>query len=309
MPNFTGSSRRDAPWLSDASLAALLAGAELPPGAGPELRPLADALAVLAGRPDGDELAGEADTLIAFRDHFGAPGRDRFGAPGTAHRGNHNRVPRPRYRPSPLAAAAAVATLLGLGGLATGAYAGALPTGLQRLAHDIIGAPVPRAQPAVRPSPAGPAATGQPGHGLCTAWAHAKAHGTSQQRAAAFAALAAAAGGPAHVTAYCRAALAPPSSGPAATPSPRAGKPTALPTPHGSGVPTVIPTPHGSGKPTAIPTPHGSGKPTATPTQHALARPTATPTPDVLATPTATPTPDVSARLSALPARRRRRSM
>jgi hypothetical protein len=28
MPNFTGPSRQDAPWISDAALAALLAGAE-----------------------------------------------------------------------------------------------------------------------------------------------------------------------------------------------------------------------------------------------------------------------------------------
>jgi hypothetical protein len=262
MPNFTWPNRRDVPLISDAALAALLTGAELPPGAAPELRPLAEALAELGGRPAGDELAGEADTLTAFRAHFGAR--------GPAHRVSRNRPPRLRSRHLPLRAAAAAATILGLGGLATAAYAGALPSGLQRLAHDIIGAPAAGARPAARPSPAIPAASGQPGYGLCTAWAHAKAHGTRKQRAAAFNELAAAAGGPGNVTAYCTATAQTPSPSfrPAPIPPHPSGKPTALPTPHGSAKPTALPTPHGSGKPTALPTPHASGKPTALPTPH-----------------------------------------
>jgi hypothetical protein len=263
MPNSTWPNRRDVSLISDASLAALLAGAELPPGAVPELRPLAEALAELAGRPTGDELAGEADTLTAFREHFGAP--------GSAHHVSRNRRPKLRSRPGPLRAAAAAATILGLGGLATAAYAGALPAGLQRLAHDIIGAPAAGARPDARPSPAIPAAPGQPGYGLCTAWAHAKAHGTRKQRAVAFHELAAAAGGPGNVTAYCNATAhtaTPPSSRPAPTPSRHSGKSTALPTPHSSGKPTALPTPQGSGKPTALPTPQGSGKPTALLTPH-----------------------------------------
>ena len=275
MPNFTWPSRRDVPMISDASLAVLLTGAELPPGAPPELRPLAEVLAELAGRPVGDELAGEADTLTAFRNHFGAP--------GSAHRVGRNRRPRPRYRHLPLRVAAAATTILGLGGLATAAYAGALPTGLQRLAHDIIGAPAAGAQPASKPSSAIPAATGQPGYGLCTAWAQAKAHGTRKQQAVAFGRLAAAAGGAGNVTAYCTAAArtATPSSRPRSAPRPphRSGQPTVLPTPHGSGKPTVLPTPHGSGKPTVLPTPHGSGKPTALPTPHGSGKPSALPTP------------------------------
>jgi len=260
MPNFICPSRRDVPLISDASLAALLTGAELPPGAAPELRPLAEALAELAGRPVGDELAGEANTLTAFREYFGAS--------GPAHHVSRNRRPRPRGRRLPLTAAAAAATILGLGGLATAAYAGALPAGLQRLAHDIIGAPAVGAQPASRPSLPIPAASGQPSHGLCTAWAHAKAHGTRKQQAVAFSKLAAAAGGPGNATAYCTAtahSATPPSSRPARTPSHRSGKPTGLPTPRGSGKPTGLPSPRGSGKPTVLPTPRGSGKPTALP--------------------------------------------
>jgi hypothetical protein len=267
MPNFTGPSRQDVPWISDAALAAMLAGGELPPDSPPQLRPLAEALTKLAGQPAGDELAGEADTLTAFREHFGAP--------GSAHHASRNRRPRQRSRRLPFGAAAAVATILGLGGLATAAYAGALPAGLQRLAHDFIGAPAAGALPATKPSLAIPAASGQPGYGLCTAWAHAKAHGTHKQRTAAFNELAAAAGGPGNVTAYCAAAAPthPPSSRPAPTPSQHSGKPVGLPTPRGSGKPTVLPTPHGSSKPTGLPTPHGSGKPTGLPTPHLSAKP------------------------------------
>jgi hypothetical protein len=261
MPNFTWPNRPDVPLISDASLAALLTGAELPPGAAPELRPLAEALAELAGGPVGDELVGEADTLTAFREHFGAA--------EPAHHVGRNRPPRLRSRHLSLRAAAAATTILGLGGLATAAYAGALPAGLQRLAHDLIGAPAAGARPTARPSPAIPVAPGQSGYGLCTAWAHAKAHGTRKQQAVAFSELAAAAGGPRNVTAYCTAAAhtaTPPPSRPAPTPSHHSDKPTALPTPHGSGEPTALPTPHGSGKPTVLPTPNGSGKPSALPT-------------------------------------------
>ena len=260
MPNFTGPSRRDAPLISDAALAALLEGAELPTGAAPQLRALAEALAELTGAPVGDELADEAATLTAFREHFGAM--------SSARHVSRNRRSRPRPRHLPLRAAAAAATIVGLGGLATAAYAGALPAGLQRLAHDVIGAPAVGAQPATRPSPAIPAASDQPGYGLCAAWTQAKAHGTRQQRAVAFRELAAAAGGPANVTAYCTATAhpaTPPSSPPAPTRSQHSSKPTSLPTPHGSGKPTALPTPHGSGKPTALPTPHGSGEPTGQP--------------------------------------------
>ncbi len=258
MPSFSWPGQPDASLISDASLAALLAGAQLPPGHPPELRPLAEALAELAGRPAEDELDGEAETLMAFRHHFGAT--------EPAQRAARNHAPRSRYRPVPLGAAAAAATILGLGGLATAAYAGALPAGLQRLAHDIVGAPAPGRQPAAGPSPPGPAATGQPGYGLCTAWAQAKAHGTGTQQAAAFEELASAAGGPGNVTAYCAAVRpgGPPSFRPSPAPAPsrRSGRPAAVPTPHDSGRPAAVPTPptpHGSGKPAGLPTPHNSG--------------------------------------------------
>ena len=151
--------------IGDTSLTALLAGDELPAGSGPELRPLAEALAGLRARPVNDELAGEAETLAAFR--------NQFGAPRVPHR-PPARTPRRRLLPAK-AAAAAAATLLSLGGIATAAYAGALPTTAQRFAHDIIGAPAPGGQPALTRSPTGSATVSGPVHGLCTAWAHAKA--------------------------------------------------------------------------------------------------------------------------------------
>ena len=260
MPNFLWPGHRDVPMIGDASLAALLAGTQLPPGAGPELRPLAEALAGLRARPASDELAGEAETLAAFR--------NQFGAPHTAHR-SPARTPRSR-RLLPVKAAAAAATVLSLGGIATAAYAGALPAPVQRLAHDIAGAPAPGSQPALTPAPAHPATTGGPAYGLCTAWAHAKAHGAAAQRAVAFRTLAAAAGGAGNVTAYCATATPPgmsPSQRPQPSPAPHAtGKPSGLPAPYASGKPTGLPSPHGTGAPTVRPTPHSTGKPSGLPT-------------------------------------------
>jgi hypothetical protein len=260
MPNFLWPGHRDVPMIEDTSLAAMLAGAELPPGSGPELRPLAEALAELRGQPASDELEGEAETLAAFR--------SQFGAPRTAHRQPAG-IPPPRRRLLPVKAAAAAAVVLSFGGVVTAAYAGALPAAAQRFAHDLIGAPPPGAQPAIRPSLARTGTAGDPAYGLCTAWKHAKAHGTRKQRAAAFGKLAAAAGGAGNVTAYC-ATAAPPGASASATPHPvptsrSTGKPTGLPTPHGTGKPTGLPTPRGSGEPGMPPMPHGSGDTVAHP--------------------------------------------
>jgi hypothetical protein len=247
--------------IGDTSLGALLAGTKLPPGSAPELRPLADALAELRGQPAIDELAGEAETLAAFR--------SQFGAPRMAHR-PPARTPPPRRRLLPVKAAAAGATILSLAGIATAAYAGELPAPVQRFAHDVLGAPPPSAQPALTPSSAGPATAGDPAYGLCTAWKNAKAHGTAGQRAVAFRRLAVAAGGADNVTAYCATAVPPgisPSQTPQPSPTPRsAGKPSGLPAPHGSGKPSGLPVPHGAGAPTVRPTPHSTGKPSGLPT-------------------------------------------
>jgi hypothetical protein len=242
MPNFPWLGRRDVSAISDASLSALLAGAELPAGSAPELRPIAEALAALTAPPASDELSGEAEVLAVFRERLGVPSPTR----------------RPRRRTtllSPLlsarAAAAATAVALGIGGFATAAFANALPAPLQSLAHTTFGAPDAHAAPAATadnsPSPVGPDATGHAAYGLCTAWAQAKADGTRKQKAVAFRNLAAAAGGAGKVAAYC--ATVP---HPGASPSKK---------PHGNGKPTSHPTPHGNGRPTSHPTPHATGKP------------------------------------------------
>ena len=169
MPELGEAKRRDAPMISDALLAALLAGAKPAGDSAPQLRPLAEALADLTARPGGDELDGEAETLAAFRDQFATPGPVRQPRqveqprqPHQRRRAHQPRRRRPRFLPRslPVRAAAAVrAVVLGLGGLATAAYAGALPAPVQQLAHEIIDAPAPPAQPATRPSPAAPAAS------------------------------------------------------------------------------------------------------------------------------------------------------
>jgi len=263
MPNFLGPGHRDVPTIGDTSLAALLAGTQLPPGSAPELRPLAEALAELRARPASDELVGEAETLAAFR--------DQFGAPRMAHR-PLARPPRAR-RLLPVKAVTVAATVLSLGGVATAAYARALPAPVQRFAHDIAGAPAPASRPALTPTPARRATTDDPAYGLCTAWAHARAHGTAAQRAVAYRRLATAAGGAGNVTAYC-ATAAPPrvsaSQPPQPSPAPHAtGKPSGLPAPRGSGKPSGLPSPHRTGAPTVRPTPHSTGKPSGLPTPRA----------------------------------------
>jgi hypothetical protein len=250
MPNLWWLGSQDAPGIDDASLAALLAGAEPAGGVPPGLRPLADGLAALTAGPAGDELAGEAAALAEFC--------HRAGVPVPARRSPHRRHPLLTPLLSARAAAAAVLAALSLGGFATAAFAGALPAPAQQFAHHTIGAPAARATPATGThpgaagTPAGPGATGPAASGLCTAWAHAQTHGTPSQQAVAFRNLATAAGGASNITAYC-AAL--PHPGPSAT------HPTAPPTPH----PTGPPTSHPTGPPATHPTPHTTGQPTTHP--------------------------------------------
>ena len=225
MPNFPWQSRQDA--RESASLAALLAGTGLPAGSFPELRPVADALAALKAGPASDELAGAAAALAAFR--VGLP--------------PHREPSRRRAVLSPLlsarAAAIAVAAALSVGGVATAAYAGALPAPVQRVMHTVFGAPLP-AHPGTHPGTPGGSATGArahtptPGAGTGSPATHPSPHGSGN------------------------------TSHPSPTPD-GSGKPTSPPSPHGSGKPTTHPSPHGSGKPTTHPSPTGSDKPASQP--------------------------------------------
>jgi hypothetical protein len=252
MPNLWWLSRQDAPDMGDASLAALLAGSEPAEGLAPGLQPLADALAALTARAASDELAGEAAALAEFH--------SRVGVPVPVSRSRHRRHPLLTSLLSARAAAAAAVAALGLGGFATAAFAGALPAPAQQFAHHTFGAPASDGQltgthPGATATPAGPDATGPAAFGLCTAWAHAKAHGTPSQQAVAFRNLAAAAGGASNVAAYCAAVPhpGPPSSHTAHPTGPPASHPTGPPTPHPTGPPTSHPTPHATGQPTSHP--------------------------------------------------------
>jgi hypothetical protein len=165
------------------------------------------------------------------------------------------------------AAAAAAVAAAALGGVAAAAYTSTLPAPAQRFAHSVIGAPSPSASASPRHRPgtpqatpartdaAGPDATGPAAFGLCTAYAHAKAHGTASHKAVAFRNLAAAAGGAAKIAAYCAAVPHPGSSQP--------GQPSSAPT-HPAGHPASHPT----GKPSSHPTPHRTGRPSSAPTTH-----------------------------------------
>jgi hypothetical protein len=193
MPNFSRLGRRDASAIEDAALAALLSGTEAPGDLPAGLQPAADVMAALRARPASDELAGETVALAEFRERVGV---------------SHPAGQRRRRRPSLLtslasakAVAAAAVVALTLGGVATAAYAGALPSSAQSVAHDLIGAPAghktattaaaarPKTHHVLRP--------------LCVAFIRAEKHGTAAQKAAAFKKLEKAAGGASKIAAYC----------------------------------------------------------------------------------------------------------
>jgi hypothetical protein len=104
------------------------------------------------------------------------------------------------------AVAAAAVVALTLGGVATAAYAGALPSSAQRIAHDLIDAPDGH-KTATMTSATKPAHP-RPRHhfkvpAACVAFFRAERHGTAAQKAAAFKKLETAAGGADKIAAYC----------------------------------------------------------------------------------------------------------
>ncbi len=176
MPNFPWPDHRDVPGTGDTSLAALLAGAGLRAVPLPESQPITDILAALTAGPAADELAGEHAALAEFR--------SRFGGPVLAGRSRHRRR---ASLTSLLSGKAAAVVMVGisLGGVVAGAWTGLLP--VPAGTHERLGAHAPgAASTPVRPKPAStsaaPDATGPAAFRLCTAYAHAKAHGTSSSR-------------------------------------------------------------------------------------------------------------------------------
>jgi hypothetical protein len=133
MPNFPWPGRGAASASDDAALAALLSGTQVPEDLPAALQPAADVLAALRARPSTDEVAGLTAAMAEFRERVGVPDPSR---------------PTRRRRPSLLTslvsakvAAAAAAVVVVVGGMATAAYAGALPSTAQGIAHSWIGAP------------------------------------------------------------------------------------------------------------------------------------------------------------------------
>ena len=241
MPDIPGSQRADVPELPDGALEALLTGDLVTDEACAGLQPAAALLAALTAAPHDGELAGHARVLAEFRHRGGRPVHARR----SARR-------RPRLLTSLTArAAAAAAAAAALGGVAAAAYTSTLPAPAQQFAHSVIGAPspqpshrpgTPQATPA-RPDAVGPDATGPAGSGLCTAYAHAKAHGTASQKAVAFRDLAAAAGGAAKIAAYCAAVPRPGSSQSSQSASAPTHPAPALFTPHREAIVAAHPTP------------------------------------------------------------------
>jgi hypothetical protein len=261
MPNIPGSQRADVPELPDGALEALLTGDLVTDEACAGLQPAAALLAALKAAPQDGELAGHARVLAEFR--------HRGGRPVHARRSARRRSRLLTVLLTAKAAAAAAAAAVALGGVAAAAYTSTLPAPAQQFAHSMIGAPSPSPSPSASPShrpgtphatpartdAAGPDATGPAAFGLCTAYAHAKAHGTASQKAMAFRNLAAAAGGAAKIAAYCAAVPHPGSS--------QSSQSASAPT-HPVGRPTSHPT----GKPSSRPTPHRTGRPSSAPAAH-----------------------------------------
>ena len=124
-----------------------------------------------------------------------------------------------------------------VGGAGVAAYADLLPVAAQQVAHDSIGAPLPRserseaptdgstaepAEPTETNKPVGPDATGPAAHGLCTAFAHGGLNATST----AYASLASAAKGASNIATYCATI---PKKGPKATHGPESNDSTKVP--------------------------------------------------------------------------------
>ena len=253
MPTFPRTTQGEIPPVGDPTYDALLARTLAPDDAPTGLRPVAEGFAALYEAPVNVKPAAERNALAAFRGAIGRPAEPPA------------RPPR-RRRPvltsllSAKLAAAAAAAAVTLSGAAAAAYAGKLPAPAQKFAHDTIGAPkTPGAQPAHSATPQPTVLPVASAYGLCTAYAHQKAPGRDAQKATAFRKLAAAAGGAAHISAYCATVPHPGNPSPGATSAHPAGKPSTLPSQaqhtHPVGKPTT--------RPSHAPATHPTGKPTS----------------------------------------------
>jgi hypothetical protein len=115
--------------LPERMLAGILCGRPVRAGAAPEALALAELVSALRPSPRHGELRGETAAVAAFRREMSTDGWEEP-------------VPHP-LRPSVGAkvAALALASILGMGGVAAAAADGSLPAPLQELAHALFGAP------------------------------------------------------------------------------------------------------------------------------------------------------------------------
>jgi hypothetical protein len=279
MPDLPSSPPGGVPAIGDSAYEVLLAG-DLPPAdAERGLRPLAEAIAALTVAPSAREIAGEADARAAYRGGFTRARRARARPDRIRSAGGRN-AGRGRIRllasvlSVKLITASAVAAVAAAGGLTAAAYAGVLPAPVQSFAHHALGAPAPHvAGPPGQPvTSSGPAPAIPGAHGLCQAYAQARANGNSREKAVAFRNLAAASGGAARVKAYCAAAAHPGKTPPGHQGGHSGGKPSAT-SPHaparpGASKPAGHPShpshPRGS-HPSPGPASHPAGKPTSHP--------------------------------------------
>jgi hypothetical protein len=124
------------PSIDEVTAERLLRGQRPAPGASAVEQELSDLLAAASAPPSARELSGETRAVAAFT-------ATRPATTGPRHARHVIRRRRPAVRPRVghgVAAAAALGALT-LGGVAAAAYTGSLPSSIQRLAHDHIGAP------------------------------------------------------------------------------------------------------------------------------------------------------------------------
>lgn len=167
--------------LGEPLLDALLEGRSLPPDAPVELCAVAEMLADLAGPAEPGELAGEAAARLGL-----ARTAHPAGISPAAYRSARRRRSWTSVPGTVRLGGALIAAAVGLGGAAA-AYAGALPSPIQELAHNLIGAPPAHGASPLSPRP-GPG-TSRPGarhgshpgrangHGKRGKHAHGKAKG------------------------------------------------------------------------------------------------------------------------------------
>jgi hypothetical protein len=197
--------------LDEGTAERLLAGRLDPSNAPPGYAAAAAVLAAASAPPDAEELASEAAIVAAFA----AAARSH-----SPHLPTHRRS---RVFTKLLTVKAAVAVLgVLVGGGVAAAATGNLPAPAQQAAHALLGGarvPAPAQDTATtRAHPVGPDAAGPAALGLCRAWSAGQASQASQHGkkldAAAFAALAKAAGGSDQIAAYCAKVTASAAGGP-----------------------------------------------------------------------------------------------